>query len=147
MIVVEVLITSCQVSENLKIGPLTLHPFGLLVATGVIPMRAFLIALGIHAGVVVVNQFRTLVAHLWENDGEVMTVTGQYLDSVNVPPPGDAERTVEVTRLGARKYVDAVESRTDPQGRAYYWIGGPPTRAEDREGDEELLHDVPEGSG
>lgn len=59
-----------------------------LVATGVIPMRAFLIALAIHAGVVVVNQVRTLVAHLWENDGEVMTVTGQYLDSVNVPPPG-----------------------------------------------------------
>lgn len=58
-----------------------------LVATGVIPMRAFLIALGIHAGVVVINQFRTLVAHLWENDGGVMTVTGQYLDSVNVPPP------------------------------------------------------------
>ncbi len=33
------------------------------------------------------NQVRTLVAHLWENEGEVMTVTGQYLDSVNVPPP------------------------------------------------------------
>ncbi|RJT24849.1 fatty acid desaturase [Chakrabartia godavariana] len=59
-----------------------------LVATGVIPLRAFLIALEIHAGVVMVNQVRTLVAHLWENDGEVMTVTGQYLDSVNVPPPG-----------------------------------------------------------
>ena len=59
-----------------------------LVATGVIPLRAFLIALAIHAGVVMVNQVRTLVAHLWENDGEVMTVTGQYLDSVNVPPPG-----------------------------------------------------------
>src|SRR3546814_2906513 len=34
------------------------------------------------------NQIRTLVAHLWENDGEVLTVTGQFLDSVNVPPPG-----------------------------------------------------------
>jgi fatty acid desaturase len=34
------------------------------------------------------NQVRTLVAHLWENDGEVMGVTAQYLDSVNVPPPG-----------------------------------------------------------
>lgn len=33
------------------------------------------------------NQVRTLVAHLWENDGEAMTVTAQYLDSVNVPPP------------------------------------------------------------
>jgi len=36
----------------------------------------------------VLNQARTLVAHLWENEGETMTVTGQYLDSVNVPPPG-----------------------------------------------------------
>ena len=36
----------------------------------------------------VLNQLRTLVAHLWENDGDPMTVTAQYLDSVNVPPPG-----------------------------------------------------------
>lgn len=36
----------------------------------------------------VLNQLRTLVAHLWENDGEAMTVTAQFLDSVNVPPPG-----------------------------------------------------------
>jgi fatty acid desaturase len=35
----------------------------------------------------VFNQIRTLVAHLWQNDGEPMTVTAQYLDSVNVPPP------------------------------------------------------------
>ena len=34
------------------------------------------------------NQLRTLVAHLWENEGEPMTVTAQFLDSVNVPPPG-----------------------------------------------------------
>ena len=34
------------------------------------------------------NQVRTLVAHLWENDGEPMSVTAQFLDSVNVPPPG-----------------------------------------------------------
>lgn len=38
----------------------------------------------------VLNQLRTLVAHLWENDGEPMTVTAQFLDSVNVPPPGIA---------------------------------------------------------
>ncbi len=36
----------------------------------------------------VLNQLRTLVAHLWENEGEPMTVTAQFLDSVNVPPPG-----------------------------------------------------------
>lgn len=59
-----------------------------LVATGIIPLRAFLIFLGILSGVMFLNQIRTLVAHLWENDGEPMTVTEQYLDSVNVPPPG-----------------------------------------------------------
>lgn len=58
-----------------------------MVATGVIPLRAFLIFLAIVSAVAVVNQVRTLVAHLWENDGEAMTVTAQYLDSVNVPPP------------------------------------------------------------
>ncbi|MEO7654540.1 MAG: fatty acid desaturase [Sphingomicrobium sp.] len=58
-----------------------------LVATGLVPLRAFLIFLGVAAGVMFLNQVRTLVAHLWENDGEPMSVTAQYLDSVNVPPP------------------------------------------------------------
>lgn len=58
-----------------------------MVATGVIPLRAFAIGMVVAAGVAVVNQLRTLVAHLWENDGEAMTVTAQYLDTVNVPPP------------------------------------------------------------
>lgn len=58
-----------------------------LVASGVVPLRAFLIFLAIAAAVAVINQVRTLVAHLWENDGTPMTVTAQYLDSVNVPPP------------------------------------------------------------
>lgn len=58
-----------------------------LVATGTVPLRAFLIFLGVLSGSVVLNQVRTLVAHLWENEGETMSVTAQYLDSVNVPPP------------------------------------------------------------
>jgi fatty acid desaturase len=58
-----------------------------MVATGVVSLRAFLIFLGVAAGVMFLNQVRTLVAHLWENDGEPMTVTAQFLDSVNVPPP------------------------------------------------------------
>ena len=58
-----------------------------MVATGVIPLRAFAIAIGIASAVAVLNQVRTLVAHLWENEGEAMSVTAQYLDSVNVPPP------------------------------------------------------------
>ncbi len=59
----------------------------LLTATGVIPLKAFLVFLGIASGVMFLNQVRTLVAHLWENDGEPMSVTAQFLDSVNVPPP------------------------------------------------------------
>ena len=59
-----------------------------MVATGLVPMRDFLIFLGISSGVMFLNQIRTLVAHLWENDGEAMSVTAQFLDSVNVPPPG-----------------------------------------------------------
>ncbi|CAN5200200.1 fatty acid desaturase [soil metagenome] len=58
-----------------------------LVATRTVPLRGFLIFLAVASGVAVLNQVRTLVAHLWENDGEAMTVTAQYLDSVNVPPP------------------------------------------------------------
>ena len=58
-----------------------------MVATGVIPLRAFAIFIAVASGVMFLNQVRTLVAHLWENDGEPMSVTAQYLDSVNVPPP------------------------------------------------------------
>ena len=58
-----------------------------LTATGVVPLRDFLIFMGVASGVMFLNQVRTLVAHLWENEGEPMSVTAQYLDSVNVPPP------------------------------------------------------------
>jgi fatty acid desaturase len=58
-----------------------------MVAAGIIPIRDFLIFLGVSSGVMFLNQIRTLVAHLWENDGEPMSVTAQFLDSVNVPPP------------------------------------------------------------
>jgi fatty acid desaturase len=58
-----------------------------LTAAGIIPLKAFLIFLAVTSLLAVTNQVRTLVAHLWENEGEPMTVTEQYLDSVNVPPP------------------------------------------------------------
>ena len=58
-----------------------------LVATGTLSLRSFAIVMAIASAVAVVNQVRTLVAHLWENDGEPMSVTAQYLDTVNVPPP------------------------------------------------------------
>jgi fatty acid desaturase len=58
-----------------------------LTALGHIPLRALLIWLAVLAGSMVINQIRTLAAHLWENDGAQMSITAQYLDSVNVPPP------------------------------------------------------------
>ena len=51
-------------------------------------LGTILIGLAIVSGTMVLNQIRTLVAHLWENEDEPMSVTAQYLDSVNVPPPG-----------------------------------------------------------
>lgn len=60
----------------------------LITSAFFIGWRPLLVALVIFSLVAVFNQLRTLVAHLWENDGEPMTVTAQYLDSVNVPPPG-----------------------------------------------------------
>jgi len=58
---------------------------GTLVVFGWRPLAVVLVVL---SGVAVLNQLRTLVAHLWENGGEPMSVTAQYLDTVNVPPPG-----------------------------------------------------------
>lgn len=60
----------------------------LLGSTQLVGWRPLLVALAIFSVVAVLNQLRTLVAHLWENEGEVMSVTAQFLDSVNVPPPG-----------------------------------------------------------
>jgi fatty acid desaturase len=68
----------------------SLWAIGLLTATftGHIAQATFLTGLLLVSGALVINQVRTLVAHLWDNDGDVISVTQQYLDSVNVPPPG-----------------------------------------------------------
>lgn len=65
----------------------SLWALALVVSGYLYGWRPLLIAIAVVALVAVLNQVRTLVAHLWINDGEAMTVTGQYLDSVNVPPP------------------------------------------------------------
>lgn len=59
----------------------------LVASVPLLGWRPLLIALAVFSLVALLNQLRTLVAHLWENQGETMTVTAQYLDSVNVPPP------------------------------------------------------------
>jgi fatty acid desaturase len=56
-------------------------------ATGVVSLRTFVICIALAGAVAMLNQVRTLVAHLWENDGDAISVTAQFLDSVNVPPP------------------------------------------------------------
>jgi len=58
-----------------------------LTLAGVIPLRAVVTAVAIYAVFAFVNQLRTAVAHYWENEGERMSFEGQFLDSVNVPPP------------------------------------------------------------
>lgn len=58
------------------------------IASGIVPIRVAIVWALVAAGVAVINQVRTLVAHLWENEGEPISVTAQYLDTVNVPPPG-----------------------------------------------------------
>lgn len=59
----------------------------LMTSVTVLGWKPLLVFMGVHSVVAVVNQLRTLVAHLWENEGDAMSVTAQYLDSVNVPPP------------------------------------------------------------
>ncbi|MBW4330677.1 fatty acid desaturase [Stakelama sp. CBK3Z-3] len=56
------------------------------LAFGILPPAAFAIYCAVHAGVATLNQTRTLVAHLWENDGAQLSLTDQYRDSTNVPP-------------------------------------------------------------
>lgn len=47
------------------------------------------------------------------------------LVNVNVPNVGPDEiRGVVVTRQGRRVYSETVVRKTDPRGKAYYWIGG-----------------------
>jgi 5'-nucleotidase len=46
--------------------------------------------------------------------------------NVNVPQlaEGAAPRGVALTRMGRRRYGDAIVEKLDPRGRKYYWIGG-----------------------
>lgn len=72
---------------ELAVSAFSIALIGAVVA-GIVPLHGFLIYLAVLSAMAVVNQVRTLVAHLWENeDGEPMSVVEQYLDSVNVPPP------------------------------------------------------------
>jgi len=50
---------------------------------------------------------------------------GKQVLNVNIPHrPWSQVRGVQFTRLGTRVYSDTLIEKTDPRGRAYYWIGG-----------------------
>jgi 5'-nucleotidase len=45
--------------------------------------------------------------------------------NVNIPnTKGDKIEAFEWTRMGKRRYSDAIPERIDPRGKKYYWIGG-----------------------
>ena len=45
--------------------------------------------------------------------------------NVNVPAlPAAGIKGVQITKQGKRKYTGSLEKRSDPTGRAYYWLGG-----------------------
>ncbi len=55
--------------------------------------------------------------------------------NVNLPRiPWKRVRGVRLTRLGTRMYRDTLIQKTDPRGRAYYWIGGDEPVWETQEG-------------
>jgi 5'/3'-nucleotidase len=52
-------------------------------------------------------------------------VHGKQVLNVNLPfLPWEEIRGVRITRLGTRAFSDTLIRKTDPRGRAYYWIGG-----------------------
>ncbi len=56
---------------------------------------------------------------------EKRTLPESTLLNVNVPAlPAADIRGIKITKQGKRKYEGKVEKRTDPTGRAYYWLGG-----------------------
>ena len=66
--------------------------------------------------------------------------------NVNVPQFADGERPggVALTRMGKRRYGDAVIEKVDPRGRKYYWIGGQELSFVDEEGTD--FHAVSHGN-
>jgi len=52
-------------------------------------------------------------------------LAGKQVLNVNMPHrPWQDVQGVTFTRLGTRVYADTLIEKTDPRGRAYYWIGG-----------------------
>jgi 5'-nucleotidase len=65
--------------------------------------------------------------------------------NVNVPAAGEGPpiRGFALTRMGRRRYGDAIVEKVDPRGKKYYWIGGEELAFVDEEGTD--FHAVSEG--
>jgi 5'-nucleotidase len=65
--------------------------------------------------------------------------------NVNVPEAANGApiRGFALTRMGRRRYGDAIVEKVDPRGKKYYWIGGEELEFEDAEGTD--FHAVREG--
>jgi 5'-nucleotidase len=63
--------------------------------------------------------------------------------NVPVPPDGQAVRSFALTRMGRRRYGDAIVEKVDPRGKKYYWIAGDEIECEAVEGTD--FHAVREG--
>jgi 5'-nucleotidase len=74
----------------------------------------------------------------------------QTVLNINVPGPehfvDEAPKNAFMwTRLGQRAYREHVDSRSDPRGNTYYWIGGPPEPCDDPPGTDSYAvhHGIP----
>jgi len=65
--------------------------------------------------------------------------------NVNVPAMVDGQtiRGFALTRMGRRRYGDAIVEKVDPRGKKYYWIGGEELEFVDEEGTD--FHAVSQG--
>ena len=56
--------------------------------------------------------------------------------NVNVPTPVDGRPLdgYSLTRMGRRRYGDAIVEKVDPRGKKYYWIGGEEVEVDAEEG-------------
>src|SRR5690242_7792248 len=54
--------------------------------------------------------------------------------NANVPENGRARRGFALTRMGRRRYGDAIVEKVDPRGKKYYWIGGEELQFVEEEG-------------
>src|SRR5262249_38681657 len=94
------------------------------------------------------------LAHALAHAIQVEGLPPQTLLNVNIPGAGakaeasgngdaGAGERYAWTRLGQRLYRDLVESRTNPRGQTYFWIGGPPEFGDNPPGTD--LHAVQHG--